>query len=276
MVDAKPDPVWLIEGVIPSHSNILMSGKAKVSLKTWTMYLMCLSLATGRKLGPFVPGNGPINCLISEAETSEKQTRARWAMLEKGHGIKAPPGTITFAHREHVFVDDTRWLEKLISVIRDRRIGFVVLDTLARHQRGDENRVQDMSHVMDKIGYLCDCRDDAVVSVMYLHHLNKYSSRADEDTDIDEDIRGSSAIAGFYDSHVAVRKRYSMQPSNDVHIRHSDASQKLYTMWWSFEANESAVCKMYELDPSRPEPALLQDVRARPEPARAGTARVLY
>ena len=71
---------------------------------------------------------------------------------------------------------------------------------------------------------------------MFLHHLRKTDKNFNFDPD--EDIRGTSAIAGFYDTHYALRQRKDDQDYNELYIRSKDDEDKEFEVRWIFDRQQ--------------------------------------
>jgi RecA-family ATPase len=249
-VDSEPSPTWLLENLIPTDAAVLMSGKAKVSFKSWLIFEMCRVLAIGKEHNHLKPANGPVKSLIIEAEGPRKQTRSRWAMLENASATGIPSGMIRFAHRYPITLDDPKWREPIVRLIKEEGIQLVVLDTFAKSFRGDENSSEDVGEAMRQLDILRHAgTPEKPVTVVFIHHVNKAMSRPDVETDIDDDIRGSSSLAGFYDVHLALRKTYPTQKANDLIVRSSDDETYTYRVHWSFDKEaQTAALEMTPMD----------------------------
>jgi hypothetical protein len=68
---------------------------------------------------------------------------------------------------------------------------------------------------------------------MFLHHIRKQQgSERTEHPDIDQDFRGSSALAGFYDQHIAIRRYNPEIPELDVTIRSNEHAESHFLATW--------------------------------------------
>src|ERR1700731_2668523 len=82
----NPAPLWLLPGFIPAQSLVLLSGRPKLSKKSWWGYLAALSMSTGQATGPFRP-NGVSPCLYINKEGADQATAHRFKALEVGHNV---------------------------------------------------------------------------------------------------------------------------------------------------------------------------------------------
>lgn len=247
---------WLLEGLLPADSAILVSGKAKRAYKSWLAFQIAICIASGKTMGPFVPCNvSGLPVLILEAEGGRAQTRHRWEWLANGSGIRLMDIPVYFSHRENILLDDAGWTYKIKRFIAHVRPGLVIVDPLAMFSRGDENKVADVARVMRS---LAEFREQGA-SVIFLHHLAK--TQKDWNRDPDEEIRGSSAIAGFYDQHWALRQRRDNQKHNDLTIRSKDDEEKFYEIRWFIDkALAKASFTMAEADEEKATSNLREDL----------------
>jgi hypothetical protein len=221
-------PLWLLQDMLPADSSILMSGRAKLAYKTWLAFLMALCVATGKKVGPFVPMNeGGEPVLFLEAEGGRPHTKNRWLWIAKAYGIDLlSVKNLYFSHRENIVFPHRQWEDSLSQFIIDNKIKLVVVDSLAMHARGDENDVASMGEVMRVFVRF----KQLGASVLFLHHLRK--AQKDYTSDVDEDIRGTSAIAGFYDAHYALRQKKGSDRINILTLRSKDDEEKKFEAEW--------------------------------------------
>jgi len=241
-VDKETEPEWLLKRLVPSDAAVIMSGVAKRSFKTWLAFQMCLALAKGTSISKLEP-TAAYNSLVLELEGARKQTRNRWKYLLSGADV--PPGKITFIHRYPVLLDDPTWVERIKELVRTRNISFVVVDTLAKASRADENSARDVGNVMRAIDAIRQAKLGC--TVLYLHHLKKPGD-PELEIDIDDEVRGSSALQGFYDTHLALRKASSRSDSINLIARHKDDEERQFVVHWDIDKELStAALQMDEL-----------------------------
>ena len=247
-VDREPAPTWLVPGFLPTDGAVMLSGKAKISHKTWLAFTLAKCVASGEAAGLFEPTRqGAV--LFIEEEGPRKSTRARWKFLQHGLGIATAGLPIYFVHRQNVLLDDPVWLGRICDFVRDHGVLLVVLDTISRVNRGDENSVQDVSKIASYINKIRQS-NPGNCTVLMLHHLRK-TEYQDSDTDIDDDLRGSSAWSGYYDSHLALRKRQINQSYIRLTARHKDWAEEEYHISWAIkEKDEYADFTLVKADPA--------------------------
>ena len=219
-----------------------------------------------------------VKCLILELEGPRKQTRSRWRLLENGDGLGIPPGMIYFAHRYPIMIDDPTWCSKICSLVSDEDIKFVVIDTLARANAGDENSAQDMSIVMRALDQIR--LSSAGCSVMWLHHLAKeeFNKKTGKpiDKDIDQEVRGSTVLMGGYDVHFAFRRKVIDSRALLLTVRHKDDEEYYFNVYWNFDkTQDTAQLKMVSLNPNVPDIPLLEHCAAMMLPKQEYTMAML-
>jgi RecA-family ATPase len=245
-VDKEEDPAWIIPGWLPMDAAVLIDGPAKRAKKSLLMFSQFIAASTGQAIGPLIPEDLFLS-LIIETEGPRKPTRRSFKQLCNGFGIKEEimAKNVYFLHRQPTFLDDPLSVREVAEFVKEHNIKLVAIDTLAKNMKGDENNVKDISAAMrgiDKIRAGGAC-------VVYLHHTGKNGNTS---KDIDDETRGSSALSGYYDVHIALRE---IMPGNDtlaVTIRSKFFEEKYYTIDWKFDNTEvnSAIFNIEQLPSS--------------------------
>lgn len=200
---SSPAPKWLIEGAIPADGLTIISGRPKLSKKSWFAYLAGLAMSSGRTLGPLEPGDpAGIPVLYCNLEGAIKPTAERFPMLARGHNLNlAECDKFYMLHNTPVLLDDARSVAQLCHFVKDHGVQCVFLDTFARAFAGDENSSRDVGRAMAGVGKLRTCG----ASVVLVHHTRKVSSHAGQDIfDVSMALRGSSAIDGAMDQLIGI------------------------------------------------------------------------
>lgn len=223
---------WLIEKFLPADSNILLSGKAKLAYKSWWIFQLSLVVASGKTVGPFAPtAAGPV--LVLEAEGARVATKKRFEWLAKSSGVDLKTLPIRFSHRKNILLDDPKWVKRIADLVVAEGVKLVVIDPWVMHMSGDENSTQDTARAMRA---MVEFRKYGA-SCLFVHHLSK--TQKDWDRDVDEELRGSSALQGFYDLHIAIRnKRPTTGSFNDATFRFKDDEEAKYRIKWLIDKHE--------------------------------------
>jgi hypothetical protein len=230
---AQGSPIWLLKDLLSADAFAVVSGHPKTAKKTFWAFQAALSVASGKPFGPMVPmGQAPV--LILEKEGTTFFTRRRWEWLSKSNGVplESLKDTLFFSHREPLNLDDPEWVLRISDFIARKGIKLVVVDSLARAMTGDENNARDIG----KINEAClSFREVTKCTCMVIHHLNKGPMGPSEARDVDMELRGSSALAGAYDQHFALRLCSARSEKNNLIIRGKDHEELKYIVDWTID-----------------------------------------
>jgi len=249
--NAQTDPPWIIPGIIPFDAAVLVSGRAKKAKKTWFAFEIALSIASGKSIVPALMPTCAVPVLVLELEGPAKLTANRWEMLLKPFANTQFRCPIYYAHRLNFLLDDVSHMEEVTKFVQEAGIKFMIIDTLAQSNRADENSVQQIGEVMRRIKDLRAAMKGGTVA--YLHHLRKPSEiKGGIKPDIDTEIRGTSALSGFYDVHLCIREPDDEHSDYlDLTVRQSDAMEKFFKLYWTIdsECDMKATLRMEEESP---------------------------
>lgn len=239
---------YLVQGLIPCDSLILLSGAPKVSYKTFLAMSLSLAIATGKDFGPFaVTQAHPV--LYIYREGAMIPTAARWKAICKGMNYGDPFSTnnIYFRHRGPFFLDDRNWVRQVRDLTLAIGAKLIVVDTLAKSMKGDENNAQAFGHVIENVETL---RSTTGASVLLVHHVRKADAKlsyGDRGTpDIDADLRGSSALAGAYEQHIGIRGYPHLEPTKFgkrwyLIARGKESAEQFYEYNWHADQDSARV-----------------------------------
>lgn len=251
--EKSPDPMHLLKEILPAQSAVLVSGRAKLAFKSWLTFAAGMSLASGKKISMIEPANGPMAVACYEEEGAPKPTALRFRWLERGCEIdlqKDLKCSFLWSHMNRVLLDDPKFMEACLADVAENNIKLAIFDTYAKVNRHRENDNSDVSIVMAEI----DRIKKAGASVMYLHHISK--AQKDFSRDIDDEVRGGSALSGFYDVHWAIRRRFDNDCFNILTCRQRDGEEKSYSIQWNID-KEAGTAKLvmdyYDPDTIKPE-----------------------
>ena len=255
MVRDSPDPEWLLDRLLPSQGFVLLSGAPKVSMKTWWAKAAGLAVASGLPIGPLKPVDtkGKPVLMIAQ-EGAPKPSGRRFDMLTKGVGLDIEKvDKFYMGHRvKNFFMDDPVQVDNMLDWCLDKEIELLILDPLAQIFRGDENSAQSMGKVMQAVKRFVDEK----ITVLVTHHLNKGGE--DGMRDIDADIRGSSALAGAYDAHLALRVSEGERWIK-MHTRYKDDENRSWNVAWHIDKEKAdATLQMHEQDGEHFDEAMLE------------------
>ena len=233
---AEECQAFLLEDMLPEESLVIFSGTPKRSKKTLLMLTAAMALATGRRVGNFVPTNTEgLPVLICEGEGSTPGMKQLWDMLMAGADMtRADLKNIYWLFREPLKINYKQHAAEVVQFIKQFGIKCVVFDTLNAHSAFNENNSQEVGGLIDVFNEI----KNVGCSIILVHHLNKPSK--DFTKDIDDELRGSSALAGAYDVHFAIRQKSDEATTLDLHVRSKYAEDKLYHLRWHFMKDTSA------------------------------------
>ena len=184
-----PPQRWLIEGLVPLGGITLLSG-APESYKTWVMLDAVIAVAEGRHLFGKIPVT-KTKVLVIDEESGGRILQERFISLRASSNSPIYLESM----RGAIFTDE--YASGLVRWCVKSEIGLVVIDSLSRIHRGDENTAKDISALFANIRKLTN----AGISVIVLHH-NRKSTPGFSYTS--NDIRGSSDILASVDSAIAL------------------------------------------------------------------------
>ncbi len=112
-----------------------------------------------------------------------------------------------------VRLNDEKWQEALVTAGREIRPRAIFLDPLVRLKGADvdENSQKELGRVLDFMRYL---RDETGAAVVFVHHVGHDGTR----------MRGSSDLAGYWESAITVKKRDDAQREIQAEHREAEAS----------------------------------------------------
>lgn len=166
--DGVPDVEWRVYGMVPKSGTVVIGGDP-ASRKSWIAEHIALCVATGKRVfGEFQVE--PCNTLYVDQENGRGFIIRRFAQLNDGE-TESLPDNLFLVIYEDIRLDEPKDKIILQELVKEKEIGLVVLDSLARFLSGDEDRSSDMRRLFDNVKDLF--RNDEEVSVLILHHLKK-------------------------------------------------------------------------------------------------------
>lgn len=243
-VENSPEPQWLIEDLVLRDAAVQVSGPATQGFKTWWSDAIALCAASGKPFGPLKPGAGPVNVLYFEKEGPRLATWNRWKWLAKGAGLDLERdigSRLLFQHRGKLFLEDKGAIAELCEFVKLLDVKLVIFDTFAKSFHGDENSVRDITRAVINLDAIRSANPGC--TVLWVHHVGKPTEHF---RDIDSETRGSSALAGYYDIHIAMRRKPSDQQHIYMTLRSNEFEERYYLVTWSI--SKEAGTAMLEMD----------------------------
>lgn len=220
---------WLIPGFIPEDGLCLLSGHKKRAMKTYSALTQAICLAAGIETSLLKP-IAAVPTLFIEEEGGKAETKERVLGICRALEIPVEDKRLKnlyFSHRRRTKLDDDDWRAGLVSLVKRRSIKVVYLDALVYMHSADENKVSEMSPVLETMQMM----REAGATVVYMCHLDK-SRGEDRKSDLDSQVRGAGILTDAYDVHLAYR-RYKMSDNHiDLTVRQRSAGEEYYTVAW--------------------------------------------
>lgn len=124
--------------------------------------------------------------------------------------------------------------KELIEVCKEKKIGFIIFDSLTRFHNKDENASSQISEVMDEFKMIAD----EGIGCLLIHH-NKKRGKQDNDTPTGESARGSCDIIASCDIHMTVNKDSSGISLSQTKNRYR---REIKPIILSFVSNKDKIC----------------------------------
>lgn len=189
-----PPGRWVVKDLIALGTITALTGDSN-SYKTFLTQAMASSVVSGNPfLGHFPVTPGKV--LVVDEENHRRHIQERFKSL----GINAT-SDIIFLSSEGIKIDNEEHLKKLKEIIEKEKPTLVILDSLVRLHRGEENSAKEMSAAFSAMKQLVS--DDR--AILFIHHHRKPQGFARKN--INHSIRGSSDIIAAVDSHLAIDRR---------------------------------------------------------------------
>lgn len=238
------DPLYIVDKLVPAEGLTLISGAPKRAYKTWFTKSLCLAAASGKPVGPFVPTNpeGVPTLLISQ-EGGAKASAGRFDKIQNGMDVTLSEiDKFHILHRTDFFLDTPSDVEDMLDLCRHLDIQLLALDPFSKLFKGDENSSQPVGAALRAIGEF----NREGIGVILTHHLNK-GGKDGVGGDIDDHLRGSSALAGAYDGHLALR--HTKGRWIKLYTRFKDDEEKAWRIIWTISTEDNfARAEMVEAD----------------------------
>jgi hypothetical protein len=182
---------WIVRGLIAASAPGFVAGFPK-SQKTLTLQDMAIAAASGAPdwCGCAIPRRTRVAMFL--LEDADRTTRIRMWQFARGHGIDDPRDLAEWLRIDTgpIYFDDDAHVSKLRRTLDEWRPGIIVLDSLSRIHRADENSKRDMGPIL---AHWADIARTYQAGVVAIHHLNGKGAAGDNRT-IGHKLRGTSDL----------------------------------------------------------------------------------
>lgn len=191
-----PAAKWVVQDLVPLGTIVALTGDAN-SYKTFLTQSMAACVASGEPfLEHFATNKGKV--LIVDEENHRMHIKDRF----KEMGV-AETSDIIFLSLNGIKIDDPEHLEHLRELIEKEKPVLVILDSLIRLHKGEENSASEMSVAFSAMKKLVS--DDR--AILFIHHHRKPQGFGKKSGS--QSIRGSSDIIAAVDAHLAIDRKGS-------------------------------------------------------------------
>lgn len=234
ILTADPPPlIWAIHELITERGFVILSGEGGVG-KSYILMEWALSLSLKKMVFGHFPVHRPYRVLYLDQEMDEGATIKRFQRMAAGYKISPEKAkqndNLIIGSQSLLRLDVKELTEYLVEYVNDNKIDFVLVDSLGRALRGQENEVQTVNNFFYAVKPL---RDRCNSGLIMLHHQRKKSAE-DGMNDSSQRLRGSSAWRDVIDSHFAIidkpKENYlTIAPDKN---RHGDALAPRFTIYF--------------------------------------------
>jgi hypothetical protein len=187
-----PDYIWTVEDLFPEGGLAIISGQPG-HFKSWVILDIAVAVSGETKLfGHFDTKQS--NVLVIDEENGERLLQKR---LKKVGINKDLP---IFYYSNETFTVSDASIEALLGRCKEFNIGTLIIDSLVRIHKGDENSSGDMSQIFNKLRRITA----KGITVILIHHNKKPGIAG---TGGAHDLRGSSDILASLDTHITLSRR---------------------------------------------------------------------
>ncbi len=212
---AEPIP-WIVDGWLARGECVMVAAEPSAGKSLLSLDL-ALAASTGRGFLTVLPiRGGPYRVLYLDLENPERLVR--WRLRKLCHALKIEPDDagglpLRYVCQPSLDLGDPEDREALFGVVEEFRPQIVIIDSLVRSHRGDENSNSAMRDLFAQIHRLPADYDCGVIAA---HHLAKPSKERPAD-DIRYRIRGASDTLGAVDEAWGLEKQSG--GFNLVHVK---------------------------------------------------------
>jgi hypothetical protein len=189
---------WRVQPILPAQGVGILAGPAGYG-KSWALLDLAIETALGGKwLGHFQTVAGRV--LYIDEESSEELSGIRLRKLLAFKAGRSESLDVHFCVGQSVSLSDPAGVARLRALLAELRPSLVIVDSLIRVHRAEENSASDMAAVFGVVKELVrefDC------AFYFADHQRKAGAG---ETSLDTMLRGSTEKAAFVDSLLSMKK----------------------------------------------------------------------
>jgi hypothetical protein len=190
---------WVIEGVLPKEGAGIVAGPAGYG-KSWMLLDLAVEHTRGGKwLGQFATAQGRV--LYLDEESSPALLRHRLTKLLASKGVSAEQLDLHVAVGQGLSFSDPASVERLRQLLDRLRPALVIVDSLIRVHRAEENSASEMAQVFKAVK---DLIREFGCAFLFADHQRKPGGFG---TSLDLLLRGSSEKAAFVDTLLSLQRK---------------------------------------------------------------------
>lgn len=234
-------PQWLIKGWIPKGNYFGMNFGPSGNGKTFVIIDMMMCITTGQSWHGRKVQKGNVLYLCGEGNDSVKDRLQVWL---QENGIE--PGTWPYISEGATDIDTPDGFDQLTGAVEalGEKPDLVIIDTLNRFMKGDENKTQDATALIQACKRVQDMYQ---CCVMLVHH-----------TGLSEDAqnrsRGSSAFKGALDFQLMTEKSGDIFTVTQTKVKRGKAQEPIRLMLEDhgigFDEDGNEVCSAILVTPT--------------------------
>ncbi len=199
LLQSPPQISWVVENLLPQESVGILAGLPGYG-KSWMMLDLAIECARGGKwLGQFNTTAGTV--LYVDEESAAALLNRRLNKLLNGKDVSRESLDVHFALGQGLCLNDRASVDRLRGQIETLKPKLVIVDSLIRVHRAEENSAKEMaqvSAVIQKIFREYKC------TFLFADHQRKPSNFS---VGSDQLLRGSSEKLAFVDSLLSLKRK---------------------------------------------------------------------
>lgn len=196
-----PNVQWLIQGVLPVETAMILAGWQKLG-KSWMTLDLAVEMARGGgRWMDYIPVDGG-NVMYIDNESALQLLKYRMNKLMAGKGKPPLKHHVEFYVKERFKLTDDDRLQELKKRMSEVKPKLVIVDSFASSHNLDENRSADMRYFFDDL--IGPLTKEFKTSFLFIDHEGK--GLPDVQQDGGHRLRGSSAKGDAADVVMSLRK----------------------------------------------------------------------